>query len=202
MKRLFRLIQRPAQDQAITIVSGLPRSGTSMMMKMLEAGGMPVLTDHQRAPDEDNPKGYYEFERVKKLPEGDYAWLPEARGRVVKVISALLEHLPTNYDYRVIFMQRKMEEILASQKQMLLRANKPDEGISDDDLAAMYARHLASVQAWLAARPNFRVLYVDYNDLLVRPETHIPQINRFLGGRLDTDKMTYVVDPSLYRQRK
>ncbi len=202
MKRLLRLLQRPAQDQAITIVSGLPRSGTSMMMKMLEAGGMPVLTDHQRAPDEDNPKGYYEFERVKKLPEGDYAWLPEARGRVVKVISALLEHLPTDYDYRVIFMQRKMEEILASQKQMLLRANKPDEGISDDDLAAMYARHLASVQAWLAARPNFRVLYVDYNDLLVRPESHIPQINRFLGGRLDTDKMTYVVDPSLYRQRK
>lgn len=202
MKRLLRLLQRPAQDRAITIVSGLPRSGTSMMMKMLEAGGMPVLTDHQRAPDEDNPKGYYEFERVKKLPEGDYAWLPEARGRVVKVISALLEHLPMDYDYRVIFMQRKMEEILASQKQMLLRANKPDEGISDDDLAAMYARHLASVQAWLAARPNFRVLYVDYNDLLIRPETHIPQINRFLGGRLDTDKMTYVVDPSLYRQRK
>lgn len=202
MKRLLRLLQRPAQDQAITIVSGLPRSGTSMMMKMLEAGGMSVLTDHQRVPDEDNPKGYYEFERVKKLPEGDYAWLPEARGRVVKVISALLEHLPTDYDYRVIFMQRKMEEILASQKQMLLRANRPDEGISDDDLAVMYARHLASVQAWLAARPNFRVLYVDYNDLLVRPETHIPQINRFLGGRLDTDKMTYVVDPSLYRQRK
>lgn len=202
MMRLFRIYQRPVGGQFITIVSGLPRSGTSMMMKMLEAGGLPVLTDHQRAPDEDNPKGYYEFERVKKLPEGDYAWLPEARGKVVKVISALLEHLPGGYDYRVIFMQRKMEEILASQKQMLVRADKPSENISDDDLAAMYRRHLASVQAWLAARPNFCVLYVDYNDLLVRPETHIPQINRFLGGNLDMNKMTYVVDPSLYRQRK
>lgn len=202
MMRLFRLFQKPARGQFITIVSGLPRSGTSMMMKMLEAGGLPVLTDHQRAADEDNPKGYYEFERVKKLPEGDYAWLPEARGKVVKVISALLEHLPGDFDYRVIFMQRKMEEILASQKQMLMRANKPSEDISDDDLAAMYTRHLASVQAWLAARPNFRVLYVDYNDLLVRPETHLPQINGFLGGKLDIEKMTFVVDPALYRQRK
>lgn len=202
MMRLSRFFQKPGRRQFITIVSGLPRSGTSMMMKMLEAGGLPVLTDHQRVPDEDNPKGYYEFERVKKLPEGDYAWLPEARGKVVKVISALLEHLPEGYDYRVIFMQRKMEEILASQKQMLVRANKPSDDVSDDDLAAMYTRHLASVQAWLATRPNFRVLNVDYNDLLIRPETHLPQINRFLGGNLDIEKMTYVVDPSLYRQRK
>lgn len=202
MKRLLQFFQKSDQDQFITVVSGLPRSGTSMMMKMLAAGGLPPLTDHQRTADEDNPKGYFEFERVKKLPEGDHAWLQDARGKVVKVISALLEHLPGEYNYRVIFMQRKMEEVLASQKQMLVRADKPTDKVSDEDLAAMYARHLASVQTWLAARPNFRVLYVDYNDLLIRPEMHIPQINRFLGGHLDADKMANVVDPSLYRQRK
>ncbi|HZD55295.1 MAG TPA: hypothetical protein VE136_01120, partial [Anaerolineales bacterium] len=99
----------------MTIVSGLPRSGTSMMMKMLEAGGVPPLTDEIRTADRDNPKGYYEFERVKKMPDGDKAWMVEARGKSVKVISALLEHLPPQYDYKVIFMRRDMNEILASQ---------------------------------------------------------------------------------------
>src|SRR5687768_1736541 len=104
----------------ITVVSGLPRSGTSMMMKMLEAGGLEPVVDHVRKPDEDNPKGYYEFERVKAL-ENDREWLPEAKGKFVKVISMLLRHLPADHRFKVIFMQRNMPEVLASQKKMLVR---------------------------------------------------------------------------------
>jgi hypothetical protein len=113
--------------QTVVVVSGLPRSGTSLMMQMLEAGGITVLTDGIREPDEDNPRGYYEFERVKALPKGDYEWLESARGKAVKVVSALLEYLPPEYNYKVIFMHRRMEEILASQRKMLIRRGKNPE---------------------------------------------------------------------------
>ena len=123
-------------QEPITIVSGLPRSGTSMMMKMLEAGGMPVLTDSWRSADEDNPKGYYEFERVKQI-KTDQAWLPQAQGKVVKMISELLQYLPPIYCYRVIFMRRKLEETLASQRQMLQRRGEPAPVVSDESLAGI-----------------------------------------------------------------
>ena len=122
MKKLFKSFRKLPAKEYVTVVSGLPRSGTSMMMKMLEAGGLPPLTDSLRVADDDNPKGYYEFERVKKMPEGDKSWVEDAQGKSVKVISALLEHLPPEYSYRVLFMQRKVEEILASQTQMLIRS--------------------------------------------------------------------------------
>jgi hypothetical protein len=202
MKSLFKFNRKAENAQFITIVSGLPRSGTSMMMKMLEAGGIPPMTDQIRTADEDNPKGYYEFERVKKMPEGDTAWVAEAHGKAVKVISALLEHLPPGYSYTVIFMQRKMEEVLASQKQMLVRSNKPADKVSDEKLAEMYMKHLARVQSWLAAQPNFSVLYVDYNAMVSDPARHIEQISRFLGDQVDAGKMAGVIDPNLYRQRK
>lgn len=185
----------------VVVVSGLPRSGTSMMMKMLEAGGLEPLTDHIRTPDEDNPKGYYEFERVKKLPE-DTAWLEEARGRVVKIISRLLLHLPQTYTYKVIFMRRKMEEILASQTQMLIRRGKPTDTVSDEKMAALFHKHLLDVEAWIKTQPNMDVLYVSYNDLLDAPHDHITQINEFLGGTLHVDKMSSVIDHTLHRQRR
>jgi hypothetical protein len=173
-----------------------------MMMKMLEAGGIPPYTDHIRTPDDDNPKGYYEFERVKKLPEGDTAWLPDAKGKAVKVISALLEHLPTEYSYRVLFMQRKMEEILASQTQMLIRSGQPTDKVGDDQLAEMYEKHLAKVNSWLAAQANFSVIYLDYNQMLLDPEKYAAQVNEFLGGVLNPRDMAAIVDANLYRQRK
>jgi hypothetical protein len=187
-------------QETVTIVSGLPRSGTSMMMSMLEAGGMPVLTDKIRAADEDNPKGYYEFERVKQI-EQDKGWLEEARGKVVKMIAALLKHLPEGYAYRVIFLQRRMEEILASQKQMLARRGEPTDTISDERMAALFRRHLEQVEAWLAEQPNIDVLYVSYNEMLEDPSEHAVRVNRFLGDRLDVNKMAAVIDPVLYRQR-
>ena len=202
MKNLFQSLRKPKDEAFVTVVSGLPRSGTSMMMKMLEAGGLPPMTDQIRTPDDDNPKGYYEFERVKKMPDGDKAWVAEAHGKAIKVISALLEHLPGDHTYKVIFMRRQMEEILASQKQMLIRSDKPTDKVSDEVLAGMYRKHLATVEAWLRAQPNVSVLYLDYNAMLADPRRYIAEINRFLGNQLDVEKMAAIVDPSLYRQRR
>jgi len=202
MKNLFQSLRKPKDEAFVTVVSGLPRSGTSMMMKMLEAGGLTPMTDQIRTPDDDNPKGYYEFERVKKMPDGDKAWVAEAHGKAVKVISALLEHLPADHTYKVIFMRRQMDEILASQKQMLIRSDKPTDKVSDEQLAGMYRKHLATVEAWLRAQPNVSVLYMDYNTMLADPRRYIAEIDRFLGDQLDVEKMAAVVDPSLYRQRR
>ena len=202
MKNLLQSFRKQKEPEFITIVSGLPRSGTSMMMKMLEAGGIPPYTDNIRTPDDDNPKGYYEYERVKKLPEGDTEWLWEAQGKVVKVISALLEHLPPDYAYRVLFMQRKMDEILASQKKMLVRSGKPTDQVGDEQLAEMYGKHLAKVNAWLAGQANFSVVYLDYNAMLGDPHPYALQVNQFLGANLDPQAMAAVVDPNLYRQRQ
>ena len=185
----------------ITLVSGLPRSGTSMMMKMLEAGGLPVLADHLRRADEDNPEGYYEFERVKKI-ETDQAWLPEARGKVVKMISALLKHLPGTYRYKVVFMRRKLEEVLASQRQMLIRRGKPTDATSDQKMAEFFTHHLARTEKWLAEQPNVDVLYVSYNELLQDPAAHCTEVARFLGVPLDAQRMAQVASGSLYRQRR
>ena len=201
MRNFLHLFLGKSNQDFITIVSGLPRSGTSMMMKMLTAGGMPAYTDNIRSADEDNPKGYYELERVKNLPDGDIDWLPEAKGKAVKVISALLEHLPPEYTYRVLFMQRKMEEVLASQKQMLIRSGKPTDTVSDEQLADMYAKHLVKVNAWLTDQTNFSVLDLDYNKMLDDPSKYADYVNNFMGGNLDVEAMVGVVDSRLYRQR-
>jgi hypothetical protein len=188
------------KTETITIVSGLPRSGTSMMMKMLAAGGLEPLTDNIRTADEDNPKGYFEFERVKQI-EKDKAWLEDARGRVVKLISALLRHLPPSYNYKVVFMRRAMPEILASQRQMLIRRGEPADSVPDEKMAAMFEKHVAGVEAWLAAQPNIDVLYVSYNEVMKDSRTYAERINTFLGGSLTVDDMVGVVDRALYRQQ-
>ncbi len=186
-------------EDPVIIVSGLPRSGTSMMMQMCEAGGLTSLIDHERAPDEDNLRGYYELQQVKRLEE-DKSWLPLARGKVVKVISVLLKHLPQEYRYKILFMQRNMDEIISSQKQMLVRRGEPNR-FADEDLARMFRNHLEMIAQWLRDRQNFEVLYVDYNQLLDNPLEKTAEIKLFLGTDLDEAAMTAVVDASLYRQR-
>jgi hypothetical protein len=188
-------------DKPITIVSGLPRSGTSMMMQMLAAGGIPPLTDEIRKADVDNPRGYYELEAVKKTKE-DPSWLNEAAGRVVKMVHLLLYDLPPDRRYRVIFIERNIDEVLASQKKMLERLGKADETLSDEQLARVFSGQLDDLKAWLAGRDNFEVFYVRYNDLIKGSREIVERINEFLGGGLDADAMFGVVDPSLYRQRK
>jgi hypothetical protein len=199
--RIFKSLKKKEQ-KFVTVVSGLPRSGTSMMMKMLEAGGVAPLTDKIRTADDDNPKGYFEFERVKKMPDGDTAWVGDAQGKAVKVIAALLEYLPQEYTYKVLFMRRNMDEILASQKQMLIRSEKPTDEISDEKLADLYSKHLVKVEGWMSQQPNITVFDVDYNDLMQNPEAYPAKIQRFLGVELNVEEMSGVVDPALYRQRK
>jgi len=190
-----------SRSNTVYIVSGLPRSGTSMMMRMLEAGGMKILTDHLRPADDDNVQGYYEFERAKKLKDGDVKWLNQARGKTVKVISSLLEYLPRDYRYKIIFMERDMHEILASQRKMLIRREKPNEQADDKAFASLFERHLKQVKAWLPSQSNMDVLYVDYNGLLRNPRPHTEAITEFLELPLDVPAMLGVPDERLYRQR-
>jgi len=185
----------------ITIVSGLPRSGTSLMMKMLEAGGMDILCDNIRTADEDNPKGYFEFERAKKLREAEFAWLDNARGKVVKVISALVPHLPPSYSYQIIFMKRALPEILASQRTMLIRRGENPNKVSDDEMTSLFEKHLQQVQNWMASQPNIAWIEINYNQLFVDPNPCSTQINQFLGNCLDTTQMISAIDRGLYRQR-
>jgi hypothetical protein len=187
--------------KVITVVSGLPRSGTSMMMQLLEAGGMEVLTDGIRQGDEDNPKGYYEMEAVKRLAK-DQSCLDNAEGKTVKIISELLKYLPPKYRYKVIFVRRDMREILASQKQMLIRTGKPNDRISDEKLSQLFERHLERVVAWIEKQPHIEVLYVNYNEMLKEPKNHIATINSFLGNTLNMEGLASVIDKGLYRQRK
>jgi hypothetical protein len=191
-----------AGDQVVTVVSGLPRSGTSMMMKMLDEGGLPPLTDGIRSADKDNPKGYYEFERVKKLVDGDTGWVAQAQGKAVKVIAALVQYLPPDYAYKMIFMQRNMDEILSSQRQMLIRRGEPTDTVDDGELGTLFQKHLDQVTAWIALQPNIDSLYINYNEVMADPGRHAQTISQFLGGTLDAEKMAQVIDPSLYRQRE
>ena len=185
---LARLFKKN-NDLKIIIVSGLPRSGTSMMMKMLELAGLEILTDNLRTADENNPKGYYEFEKVKKLKVGDFDWLPAAQGKVVKIISALLEYLPNRYQYKIIFMRRNMDEVLSSQRQMLVRDGKQDDKVPDGKLAELYGDHLKKIETWLEQQPNMSTLFISYNQILRDPGPDVNRINQFLGGNLDIKPM-------------
>ncbi|MBM4311258.1 MAG: sulfotransferase [Deltaproteobacteria bacterium] len=185
----------------ITIVSGLPRSGTSMMMQVIEAGGVPVLCDHIRSQDDDNPKGYYEFELVKKT-KIDPSWVPGACGKVVKVIYSLLNDLPSEYNYRVVFMERSLAEVLASQKKMLERRGQKGGGVPDEKMAALFRSQLATFEHWVRNQKNFSMLRVGYADMIADPVAAVDRVNKFLGGTLDREAMIRAVDPDLYRNRR
>lgn len=172
------------------------------MIKMLAVGGVEPLTDNIRLADENNPNGYYEFERVKKLKDGDIEWVGTALGKSVKVISALLQSLPANYDYRVIFMQRDIREVLTSQQKMLVSRGESSNQVNDEQLAQIYQKHLKNIEIWLKEQPNFRVLYINYNQLLKDNLPELKQVNEFLDGRVDVEEMAKVVDKNLYRQRQ
>lgn len=188
------------QSNAITIVSGLPRSGTSMMMRMLEAGGIEPVVDNIRKADEDNLKGYYEFERVKKIKD-DKSWLPQCEGKVVKMISMLLYDLPMDRKYKIVFMLREMNEILASQKIMLQRRGEQGAHVDDAKMARNYEKHLEHLRQWLRERDTFDVLYISYNKIIEDPHGNTAIVNDFLGGELDVRQMVDVVEQALYRQR-
>lgn len=170
------------------------------MMKMLSAGGLEALTDNIRTADEDNPEGYFEFERVKKLGD-DRSWLQAARGKCVKIVSAFLKHLPQDFRYKIIFMRRNIGEILASQQQMLVRRGEPTDTISDEKMRQTFERHLEDVESWLTAQPNITVLDINYNEVIGNPLPSIQRINDFLKVELDGNRMIGVVNKNLYRNR-
>jgi len=170
------------------------------MMKMLEAGGMEVLVDNIRAADIDNPRGYYEFEPVKQT-KNDSSWIAPALGKAVKMVYLLLLDLPPEYDYRVVFMRRNLDEVLASQKAMLDRLGKTSP-LDDAKMASLFRDQLAKFDAWSKGRPNLSLLDVSYNDAVAAPLPIANLVNDFLGGGLNTETMSQVVDTSLYRNRK
>jgi hypothetical protein len=197
-----RLIRRLRYGAPITVVSGLPRSGTSMAMKMLEAGGMQVVTDGARKADEQNPNGYYELEAVKGLDkDGDASWLLDARGKAVKVVSHLLTWLPEIYDYRVIFMERSLDEIIASQNKMLDERGHAVDARDADRAKAAFERHLDQTMRFLAHRPCFRTRTVNYTQAVQDPHAAAERIAAFLGDKLDVAAMAAVADQALYRNR-
>jgi hypothetical protein len=196
-----RLYRRLRYGEPIVVVSGLPRSGTSMIMKMLEAGGLAVLTDGLRAADEDNPKGYYEVERVKGLAqEADRDWLAEARGKGVKVISYLLKSLPPTFNYKVVFIRREMEEVLASQRKMLARRGEAEE-TAPERMRALFEDDLWRASYQLKRRPEFETIELQYSAVLAHPLEEARRLAAFLGGGLDAEAMAAAVDPQLYRNR-
>jgi len=193
---------RPGPDE-IVVVAGIPRSGTSLLMQMLGAGGMPLLCDGVRAPDPDNPRGYFELEAARRLAR-ESGWLVAARGRAVKIVHALVPELPAQHRYRVLLVERRMDEVLASQERMLARAAQRDgtpPPAADERLGAVFAAQSTRLKRWLDAQPNVRWLLVPHADLIARPLGWAARIDEFLGGVLDRDAMASVVEPSLYRAR-
>jgi hypothetical protein len=202
MKSIFsHLFEKKDYRPFIPIVSGLPRSGTSLMMSMLDAGGLELLTDQLRTPDDDNPVGYFELEDVKKLINGEHSWLAQSNGKAVKVISTLLPYLPDGYHYRIIFMRRAIEEVLASQRKMLIHRGENPDKISDDQMAEVFERNLQQSERWINSQAHATRIDINYRQLIDNPRPLVAEINRFLGGGLDEDRMLGVIDSSLYRQR-
>jgi hypothetical protein len=184
----------------ITIVSGLPRSGTSLMMQMLVAGGIAPLSDGERAADIDNPRGYLEWERIKTLPK-DPGCIAEAEGKVVKIISQLLLSLPPSHQYRVIFMQRPLSEVLQSQDQMRRRRGTYNENASLVAISTAFEKHLRAVDAWFDGKSYVKELRVAYHAAVSRPKEISEQLAQFLEMPLNVDSMIQQVDGSLYRNR-
>jgi hypothetical protein len=198
LKRMFR----KQQGEPIVVVSGLPRSGTSMLMKMLEAGGMAIMTDSERVADIDNPKGYFEYERVKDLEkEADKSYVREGRGKALKVISFLIKDLPDDNDYRVIFMRRGLDEVLASQNKMIQRLGTEDSTAAEGAMKEAYRNDIVRTRLLCKNRPNFQGIEVNYRSTIEDPAATARSVNAFVGGHLDETAMREAVDGSLYRNR-
>ena len=191
-------------SQIITIVTGLPRSGTSMMMQMLVAGGMSPLTDHQREADASNPKGYFEYDKATQFGS-DSSWIGDASGKVVKIVAQLLPELPTETNgkpahYRVVFMERDLEEVLASQQTMLDHQGRQGANLDRGRLADVFKEQLRKVHRSIDDR-NIPCLVVQHATVIRDPQSVAEIVNNFFDGTLDVAAMATVVDPALYRER-
>jgi hypothetical protein len=182
----------------ITVVSGLPRSGTSLVMQMLEKGGMEILTDHVRKPDKDNIRGYYEYEKVKSLKR-DNSWLSEAENKAVKIIAQLLPFLLPQYQYSVLFVERPMDEILSSQAKMLESREQP--AADSRQLETIFVQQVKRIKSWIENQSNIRILCLQYHRLMLHPEEEVPKIPEFLCVDMNLEAMVSVIEPSLWHYR-
>jgi hypothetical protein len=193
--------RRGPRGEPVIVVSGLPRSGTSMLMRMLAAGGIELLADDERPADADNPLGYFELERTRRLErETDRSWLRAGRGRAIKVVSPLLCHLPRDNRYRVLLVLRALDEVIASQNRMLERRGAPNP-LDDARTHELYAHHLDDVRRLLAQRPEFEWLELRHELAIAEPTRFAQQVRAFLG-RGDPAAMAAAVDPALYHNRR
>jgi predicted AlkP superfamily phosphohydrolase/phosphomutase len=195
-------VNMPPLQESLIVVTGLPRSGTSMLMQMLAAGGVEILSDGLREADEDNPRGYLEYEPVKRLLK-DSKWLTEARGKAIKIVAPLLAALPEGLACRVILSERDLEEVLDSQDRMLVRRNQPVDTTPERRrmLKLEYARMVGRAKAMLVRRPDAELLVVQHSDVISDPMGSAERVNQFLGGGLDVGKMAAAIDPTLHRNR-
>jgi hypothetical protein len=202
LESLRRRLGRRSRGEPIVVVSGLPRSGTSMMMHMLQAGGVPIFSDGERGADVDNPKGYFELERIKDLErETDKSYLRQGRGKAVKAISFLIKDLPDENDYRVIFMRRDLDEVLDSQEKMISRLQQEDTAADREAMKEAYRNDIVRVRLLCRNRPNFALIEIGYRATIEDAAATAAAVNRFLGGGLDEAAMCAAVDASLYRNR-
>jgi len=192
---------RAGQDESVTIVTGVPRSGTSLVMQMLAAGGHPVASDGVRRADPNNPRGYFELEAARRLAR-DASWLPGIAGRAVKLVHTLVPSLPPDLHFRVLMVRRRLDEVLASQRVMLARWGPAPDDAEDARLLPVLEAQLARLERWLGAREDFAWLRIDYGALVAEPGPVAARMNAFLGGGLDEGAMAACVDPALHRQRR
>ena len=189
-------------QKPIIVVSGLPRSGTSLMMQILEKAGLPPLTDQLRTADSDNQQGYYEYEPVKFMKDGDLAWMAHVQGRVVKIISHFLPYLPANYHYKLIFMQRNLAEVVASQNRMLQNKGEVEKAPpSDEELTKIFGAHILQIKGWISDQSNIEAACVDYNLLVQNPAATLKPVENFLAMQLTRPEILSIVDAKYYRQR-
>jgi hypothetical protein len=197
-----RWLRSRRYGEPIYVVSGLPRSGTSMMMRMLEAGGIAPFTDGERTADIDNPEGYYEFRRVMDLEqEPDKSWVRGARGRALKVISFLLRHLPDDNAYRIVYMRRELDEVLVSQDKMLDRLGRAAAGGDMEAMKESYRNDIVAARLFARKAPNMEMIELQYADAVADPNAAARRVNEFFGGRLDEAAMAAAVKQQLYRNR-
>lgn len=189
----------PESAAPLIIVTGLPRSGTSLVMSLLHAGGHPILTDSLRPPDPDNPHGYFEYSPVKSLMS-DATWLPAHHGQAIKIISPLLPYIPTSLPLKVILIERPLAEVLASQAAMLTRAGKPQPA-DPALLARAWQNQIATTHTLLAHRPHTQLLTLQHRELLQNPAAEIDRLLNFLPTLRNRAALLRTIDPALHRQK-
>jgi hypothetical protein len=191
----------PLSQKPIIVVSGLPRSGTSLMMQILEKAGLPPLTDQLRTADIDNQQGYYEYEPVKFMKDGDLHWMGLAQGKVIKIISHLLAYLPPKYRYKIVFMQRNLAEVVASQNRMLENKGEAAKSADDGELEQIFAAHIKQIKDWISDQPNIEAVFVEYNLLVQNPAITLKPVETFLTIALTKPQILAIVDTKYYRQK-